>query len=86
MNAKVPVLLTLLLASLHSEVGGMYKVLFELCMCTKLARLRACKSDENIVLPTTSSSTHGVVINFTLMCSKDVIQVHACFGAFSVVQ
>ena len=57
------------------------------CVCAlNLARLRACKSDENIVLPTTSSSTHGVVINFTLMCSKNVIQVHACFGTFSVVQ
>ena len=33
MDAKVLVLLTLLLASLHSEVGGGYKVLFELYTC-----------------------------------------------------
>ena len=38
------------------------------------------------MFPATSSSPHGVVTNCTLMCSKSVIQVHAHFGTFSVVQ
>ena len=38
------------------------------------------------MLPPTSSSPHGVVTHCTLMCSKSVIQVHAHFGTFSVVQ
>lgn len=86
MNAKVPVLLTLLLASLHSEVGGMYKVLFELCMCTKFSSFASVQIRREHRVTNNILKYHGVVINFTLMCSKDVIQVHACFGTFSVVQ